>query len=625
VQLPTDLPQEPSEASQPQTNSADTLLAPPRCWNSIAGRILRLLLLAVTVCVAWLTIENRWGSNFSLPTRYKHDAHYVLGMIKLAKEGELGLVTHIYTDSLGAPFTGQLNDFPQVERSIIWLGGQIARLTGLMPAANILLIISALIAAFSFYLALRLWKVSRLPSWLFAVTYAFLPHTVRSIEHIGVIFTGFLPLQFYVLWYIATAQSLPWQSWRFRLAIAVSLLSGALGVYWIYFFLQMYALVLLYRFVRRRQNFTRALIPFGATCLIALTFLGSFIIYRISYGGNEVAVNRSYGDVEWWSLKPINLFLPGKFKSFEAISSYLSRYYDGGQISIGEYWGSYIGLCAASGILFLLSGGVFRQIMKRPPSLPYLAVIWIIAYISFGGIHSLVSLILDSYKIRGTNRYSTAIATVGLLYFVFLSHRITRCWPSFFRSLFLILISAFGLLEQSRKSYGFSYGAVPAHEMSHQIAEDKRLASLLESRLDVGSMIYILPVTDFPEPFWGRGAYKGDFHHYQAMRPFLHSTRLRYSYGSNKGRQGADWQLDVQELSAGKMAATLELYGFSGILLNRRGYEDRGEQLLSELAQVGWPMEFEQGIDSEWVFIRLSPAQEPISPTPTPYARTIEN
>jgi len=58
-------------------------------------------------------------------------------------------------------------------------------------------------------------------------------------------------------------------------------------------------------------------------------------------------------------------------------------------------------------------------------------------------------------------------------------------------------------------------------------------------------MIYILPALDLAEPLVGRGAYKLDFFIYE---PFLYSTKLRYFYGSNKGRQGVDWQLDVQEL-----------------------------------------------------------------------------
>jgi len=84
-------------------------------------------------------------------------------------------------------------------------------------------------------------------------------------------------------------------------------------------------------------------------------------------------------------------------------------------------------------------------------------------------------------------------------------------------------------------------------------------------------MIYTLPTVHFPEAFPGRGSRELDYFCYNSIRLFLYSTKLRYSYGSNKGRQGADWQLDVEELPAGEMAKTLESYGFAGILFNRKG------------------------------------------------------
>jgi len=594
-------------------------------WNGRSGRIARLLLLALTVCAVWLTIENRWGSRFSLPTRYAYDAHYVLGMMKLAQQGDLGLLTHIYTNSLGAPFKGQLNDFPQTERVIIWLGGQIARVIGLMQASNVILILSCVLAALSFYLAARLWRIPRIPAWLLAVTYAFLPHNSRSIQHIGIIFTGLLPLQFYVLWYISTAQKLSWGSRRFRLTLVVSLLSGVLNIYWIFLFLQLYALALLIRIIKWKRDFIKALIPFAITGLIAGIFLGSFIIYKINYGNNAMAVVRSYADIEQWSLKPIDLFLPKTPPPLPIMSNSLSRYYDGGMIKIGENFGSYIGLFAALGLLALILKNAQRQISRKSISLPCLTAIWIIAYTAFGGIHSIFSLAFDFYEIRATNRYSTAIATIGLLYFVFIIYQLTRKWNPKLRLFFLGIGASFGLLEQSWSAYRTPSPPPALYEVTDYVEADKALVSRLEQDLDAGSMIYISPATDFPEPFWGRGAFKGDFHHYQAMRPFLYSTKLRYSYGSDKGRQGADWQLDVQELPAGEMATTLESYGFAGILLNRQGYGDRGEHLLAELAKAGWSMEFEQGVDNEWVFIRLTPAKKSVLPTLTPYALTTQS
>jgi len=594
--------------------------------NNVVKRGLRLLLLALSLCVVWLTVENRWGSDFQLPSVYgRGDVLYVLGMMKLAKDGDLGLFTHITTDSLGAPFKGQLNDFVQTERVIIWLGGYLARVIGLMPAVNTMLILFGIVAAWSFYSAARLWGVSRFAAWSFAIVYAFLPHTQRSISNLGIIFTGLLPLQFYVLWYIATAQKLSWRSSRFRLTLIVSLLSGILNIYWIALFLQLYVLSLGCRLIRRRQDFIRALIPFSFTCLTALAFLGSFILYRINYGRNPMALVRTYLDIELWSLKPIDLLIPNWGAHLDISSGFFSRYYDGGRIKIGEYWwGAYIGFFAIIGLLILFLKGIQRQINKRSPALPYLATLWIIAYSSFGGGNSIFSLLVNFYDIRCTNRYSVAIATIGMLYFAFLINRLIRKYSWGVKAIFLSSLSLLGILDQSFSIYNQAYNYSPPSVINKSVKEDKALALKLESILREDSMIYMLPVLDFPEPSQVKKIGDFEFYLYGSMVPFLYSTNLRYSYGSHKGRQGSDWQFDVEKLPPAEMAAKLESYGFSGILLNRKCYEDRAEQLLAELAESGWPMEFEQGIDNEWVFIRLTPAENPVLPTLTPYALTRE-
>jgi len=592
-------------------------------WRERAGgRLVRLLLLALAVCALWLTIEDRWGSNFQFPTRYAGDSHYMLGLMKLAKEGDLGLFTHITTESLGAPFVGQLNDFVQTERVIVWLGGQIARGVGLIPAANIMLLISCALSAVSFYCAARLWKLSRSASWFFAIAYAFLPQSQRSLDHIGVGFTGLLPLQFYCFWYIATAQNLLWRSFRFRLTCIIGLLSGLLNIYWIFFFLNLYLITIFFRILKRRSGVIVSSIPLFLTCLMTGLTFGGFVIFRASYGANPAALVRSYFDVEVGGVKPMDLLIPNWISYFD-ISS---RYYDGGKLDIGEtWWGAYIGFGSIIGLLVLFFNSIKRQVNKRGSSLPFLAVCWITAYSGFGGIHSVLSLILNCYDIRSTTRYSEAIATIGLLYLVFIAHRLMRDWSPRAKLLALPLAVSLCVWDQSFKFHTF-----PFHDnlrIKERVIGDKTLALDLEECLGEGAMIYMLPAVDFPEPFWGRGAYKAyglNYFFYNSMRPFLYSTKLRYSYGSHKGRQGADWQLDVQELPAGDMATTLESYGFSGILLNRNGYEDRGEKLLYALAEAGWEAEFEQGFENEWIFIRLTPAEKPILPTLTPYALSIK-
>jgi len=559
------------------------------CWNRAGGRFSRLLLLSLIVCAVWLTIEDRWGSDFQFHVRHIIDSHYILGMMKLAKEGNLGLFGHIYTNSLGAPFIGQLNDFPEAERAIVWLGGQIARLIGLMPAANAILILSALVAALSFYLAARLWRVSRLVSFIFAIVYAFLPQRHRSLDHLGIGFTGLLPLQLYCCWYIATIQKLSWSSFRFRLTFITGILSGLLNIYWIFFFIQFYFIALLCRIVKRRKRIILSIPPLAPTLLVAGSLLGSFIIYRASYGVNSFALTRTYLDVERWALKPIDLLIPSWGPYVNLSSGFFKSYYDSA-IMIGEqWWGAYIGFCALFGLAFLFFKGVQRLLNKHSPSLPCLAAFWVISYTSIGGPHAIMSLILDFYDIRGTNRYSAVISTIGLLYFVFIVHRLVRHWSFRARLLSLTLLALLAIFDQSFKTRAFSM----RHDFSikERVIADRDLVARLEDKLKAGAMLYILPVLDFPES--SDHAPHRFFSLYDPMRPFLYSTKLRYSYGSNKGRQGADWQFDVQRLPAGEMAAVLESYGFSGILLNREVYEDRGDQLLTAFSEAGWPMEFE--------------------------------
>jgi len=602
----------PSQSPQPMNKCSDTYKS-----NFVFKRAFRLIVLSLAVCVIWLTIEDRWGDNFSIPTRYEADSHYVLGMMKLAKDGDLGLFTHIETSSLGAPFRGQLNDFIEAERVIVWLGGQIARVTGLIPAANIMVLLSCIVASISFYVSARLWRISKLHSLAFAIVYAFLPQSQRSLDHLGIAFSGLLPLQFYCCWYLATVQKLSWRSFRFKLTFAVGLLSGCLNIYWIFFFIQLYALALLCRIAKRRSDFAVSLIPLAATVFTTGLLLGSFVIYRVSNGVNTAALVRSYFDVERWALKPIDLLLPRWGTDLGISSGFFARYYDG-RLEVGEGWGAYVGICAIFGLLVLFFKEIRRQLNKRSPSLPYLALCWIIAYSSFGGIHAIVSFILNFYDIRATNRYSAAVAALGLLYFAFIINRLMRNWSFRAKLCSLALLASLAILDQSPIIQ--KYTSNSNDSIKRRVMADRDLALRLEDCLGEGAMIYTLPAVDFPEPFQGRGAYMLNYFFYNSMRPFLFSTKLRYSYGSNKGRQGADWQLDVQELPAEEMASRLESYGFSGILLDRKGYADRGDQRLAELAKAGWPVEFEQGVDNEWVFIRLTPRENPVLPTLTPYA-----
>jgi len=578
---------------------------------SFAKRGTLLLLLFIAIIALWCTIYDR--RNLSIPVSVDQDSGYVLAMIRLAQKGDLGLFGHIKTESLGAPFTGNLNDFPQNERAIMWAGGILARIIGLYQSANIMVIGLHIFASISFYFAARLWKVRGSIAWPLALVYSMSHQTVRGLPHLGIGYFGLLPLQLYCCWYIATTPKLTWKSHRFKLSLLVGLISGALSVYWIICFLQMYGLSVLYRLFKRKDSIARSSLPLLLTLAVASSLLGSFVVYQIENGRNPKAIIRSYRDTEIFSLKPLDLIIPKTHQAFGLFNKIYQRYKGGNAIILGESETVYIGLLSEFGLALILIKTIQRQLSAKSIPLSMLGILWVLTYASFGGINSLLSLVTNTYFIRSTNRYSAVISTISLLYFSVWFQNKTRRHRAIFTIPIIYGIASLALAEQCYPVYRATREGNLAQIMDSRVKADRDLVTCLEQYLPSRSMLFMMPVMDFPES--GMVNKFGDYEH---LRLFRHSTHLRYSFGSNKGRAEADWQHSVAALPAAKMTQVLESCGFSGILLNRRGYEDNAEKLLGELEAAGYSIDFRQGEAEEWVFIRLSPAANPQLPTLTP-------
>jgi len=330
----------------------------------------RILLLSATIVILWCTIYGRW--ELSIPVSIDHDSGYLLAMMRLAQKGDLGLFGHIKTESLGAPFTGSLNDYPQNERAILWIGGIMARFLGLYKAANLMVIGLHLLAGISFYCAARLWKICIPVAWTLALVYAFSHQTVRSLPHLGVGYFGLLPLQLYTCWYIAIAPRLSWKSHRFKISLVIGLLSGFLSIYWLVLFIQIYGASLIYRLSKIKSNIAWALVPLVLTLTVASTLLSSFVVYQIQNGHNPKAIIRRYRDTEFYSLKPIDLFIPRTGQGFGVIDSLYRRYVDGRAIILGESGTAYIGLISILGLLLLFQNQYSVKYEERASRYPLL-------------------------------------------------------------------------------------------------------------------------------------------------------------------------------------------------------------------------------------------------------------
>ena len=94
-------------------------------------------------------------------------------------------------------------------------------------------------------------------------------------------------------------------------------------------------------------------------------------------------------------------------------------------------------------------------------------------------------------------------------------------------------------------------------------------------------MVFQLAYQGFPEASSVNGVVYTD-----QLKPFLHSTTLRWSGGGLRGRAENDWPLLVAAEKAPRMVADVAVAGFEGIMIDRRTYFDGGATLEAALDEA---------------------------------------
>jgi len=100
---------------------------------------------------------------------------------------------------------------------------------------------------------------------------------------------------------------------------------------------------------------------------------------------------------------------------------------------------------------------------------------------------------------------------------------------------------------------------------------------------------------------------------YEQFMPYLFSQGLRFSYGSNKGREDTHWQSALAKLPAKEMLQKLQSYGFSAVLIHKNGYKNKAEELIGQIKRLNYKVIDENAI---LIAFKLDPAQQPVSPAP---------
>jgi hypothetical protein len=572
-----------------------------------------LFLAGVAILLA-ITAYGRWDTaSWSVPLEYGNlgydaDAMAVLAQIKAAAQGDFPPFLTKNVRQLGAPFVGNWNDAPVVEQLLYSLAGCLAGVTSVFFAANALVVCSHALAAVGFYAVGRALGSDRRLCLAGGLVFAFarFPFT-RQMHHPQVLYDWHVPACLLVGWWVLDGAGLTRRGRRFWIAVAIAVATGIQHPYYTNMFVQLTGLASMVQWARGRREAAGAGIAVcGAAMAAFLAMCGNYLAYKLLHGGSAAGMVRRFQWLEFYALKPLDLFMPPPDHRMPALAG-LGRGYFENVLVPGEIPPScYLGMIGIAALAWLTTVSVRRALAAPPRPLPAETwqVLWILAYSVIGGVNCLIG-VFGIQLFRSANRYSIFILAIALLWAI---RRLSRM-PLSGRMTWGLSAAAVALALWDQVPPAPTAATIA--DVAARVDSDRTFTRGLESRLPQGAMIFQLPLMRYPEqPAPGVSAS-------DHFRPFLYTDTLRFSFGSMAGRQDTAWQEPL--LASGLRAAIegLERYGFAALYINRAGYQDGAAELLKALAAMG-RNETVASPRGDLVAVMLEPAAVPDLPPGLP-------
>ncbi len=136
-------------------------------------------------------------------------------------------------------------------------------------------------------------------------------------------------------------------------------------------------------------------------------------------------------------------------------------------------------------------------------------------------------------------------------------------------------------------------------QINAEFARCQEFVDRIEASLPKGAMIFQLPYVSYPE---SAGYFRsGGYDH---LRPYLHSSSLRWSFGAVRGREGDSLALMIATLPPREMLEKMVLAGYEGLFIDRLAYQDLAQHLEATFTDmIGVrPMD---GDEHRWLFFSL--------------------
>ena len=570
-------------------------------------KLLSGIILSLSIILIWLWVYNRTSLiAWQTPLGYGGDAWCQLSFAKAFMDGDIFPVCYNLVGHLNAPFSANWNDFPSPEEIIFVVMGWIGRVIGLFPSANIMVMLAHLSAGLSFWYVGRKLKYRSAFVFSGAILFAFPLYIFgRNLSHINLAYYWHIPLFLLVTWW--TYSSMPVQIWsrKWWEAVAISALTGVFNPYYTAMFLQFLGFAVLLHLARKKYfQIKFPLLLIGVTIASFLFMNAHTLGYALIHGVNSGAVTRNLASLISYALYIPELIFPPGYHRWHFWADYGQRHYFLLTPKSGFSTG-YLGFAGLLGLAWLSVIALYRLLQGKLQLIPVHSwqFLWVLMYSFAGGLNLLLGA-LGFLLFRATDRYCIVILAIILL---FLVRQLSRKCPQKMVIFFAVMTAVIGLWDQ-----------LPPKTLAEQtqlttnlVQSDRRFANELESHLTENGMVFQLPVMPFPE--FGPIYQMTDYEHF---RPYLFTQQLHYSYGTDKGRGDTDWQNKTSRLAPSDMIAKLESYGFSAIMINRKGYEDNGARLIDGFKSADRSVIADEG---DLIAFQLNPSSSPRLPVIKPY------
>jgi len=571
-----------------ETSARRRLFALPRLGRGLRGELVAGLAAALLSLFLAAGILQVWRADLDVPFAYRSETQYYLMLAKTM--GDHG--GYLENPSLGAPFGLELHDYAVgTDRLNLDLLRVLSFLFG-GPAAgvNVFFLLSFPLAAAAAFLVLRLLRVGKAAAVACSVLFALLPyHFARAEEHLFLSAYYAVPLGVYLV--LATLGGNPlfsrrpgrsglgsYLSGRTLTTVAFCAIVASTGVYYAAFTLLLLAGATAIALLGRLGRRTVASAALCAALIVGglLVHLAPSIAYRSEHGPN-LGTRRPTAESELLALKFTDLVLPAEDSRLGPLSRLTAQYRS--TTPIRSEQGQSLGLVAGAGFLGLLAIALVALVGRAragPPVIRHAAAATVLAFLigTVGGISVLVAQLLTA-QIRGWNRISIVIGFLALLGVAvaldWLRGAVRR------RAVFAAALAGVlgvGVYSQAAAS------AVPPYELAGSYRQDRGFVREIERRLPPGSSVFQLPYAAFPET--GQIV---DLSDNDLLRGYLHSRRLRWSFGAMKGRP-EDWSRELAGLPAATLVDAAVVAGFSGLYVDRFAYADRAAALEGEIGAL---------------------------------------